>query len=100
HERKGDEAAIEVAGVKVVSRGRPCGSGPHAILVRPEKITLARPGAELPDGVNRLQGRVTESLYLGAGTKYEVRLADGTVILSRMPVAERPFAIGEEVEVF
>ncbi len=100
HETRGGEAAIEVAGVMVVSRGLPGGTGPHAILVRPEKITLARPGAALPDGVNRLHGRVTESLYLGAGTKYEVRLSDGTIILSRMPVTERPFAIGDEVEVF
>lgn len=100
HQSSDGETAIEVAGVKVASRGRPTVPGPHAILVRPEKITVTKPGGEAPGQVNRLRGRVSECLYLGAGTKYEIRLPDGTVILSRMPVAERPFAIGDEVDVF
>lgn len=100
HETRTGETAIEVAGVKVAARGLPKGAGPQTILVRPEKITVTKPGAEAPGQVNRLRGRVTESLYLGADTKYEVRLPDGTVILSRMPVSERPFAIGDEVDVF
>lgn len=99
HETRNGETALSVAGIKVVAPGAPVGSGPQTILVRPEKITIDVPGKEQPAGTNRLRGRVTESLYLGSGTKYEVQLADGTLVVSRMPVAERPFSIGDEVDV-
>lgn len=67
--------------------------------MRPEKITLRRTGADPAPGANCLAGRVSEAIYLGSGVKYEVTLADGTRGVARMWRAERPFALGEAVEV-
>lgn len=77
----------------------PAGAGRQALLVRPEKITLRRPGAAAVPGTNALAGRVSEAIYLGSGVKYEVTLADGTRGVARMGLAEAPFALGEAVEV-
>ena len=57
--------------------------GSHAL--RPEKITLSpvAPG-EAPassDGVIRVAGEITESIYLGSGHRIHVRLSDGTPLV-------------------
>lgn len=79
--------------------GQPVGSGRQALLVRPEKISLRRPGAGTEDGLNRLPGRISEAIYLGSGVKYEVTLADGSRAVARVPLTDEPLALGESVVV-
>ena len=99
HEVRGGETALRIGDTWVSHPGLPEGPGRQALLVRPEKITLRRPGAAAVPGTNALAGRVSEAIYLGSGVKYEVTLADGTRGVARMGLAEAPFALGEAVEV-
>ena len=48
-----------------------------AIGVRPEKIRLFETDKDVPSGMNRLDGVITDVSYLGVSTQYIVRLADG-----------------------
>ncbi|MFC9329454.1 ABC transporter ATP-binding protein [Kitasatospora sp. NPDC057015] len=45
--------------------------------VRPEKITIAHPSAEVADGRNRLGGTVLDSSFIGVSTQYVVRTDAG-----------------------
>lgn len=99
HEVRGDETAIRVGDQWVSIPGRPADAGPQALLLRPERITLTRPGKGAAAGTNALPGRVTEAIYLGSGVKYEVTLADGTRGIARMTLTDDPFALGDPVEV-
>jgi putative spermidine/putrescine transport system ATP-binding protein len=45
--------------------------------IRPEKIHLAAAGAVAPDAAMRADGTVDSVLYLGANTRFDVRLAAG-----------------------
>ena len=47
------------------------------IGVRPEKIRLHEPTAELPTGHNRLTGIVRDASYLGVSTQYEIEASGG-----------------------
>ena len=52
--------------------------------VRPERIRLAAPDAEVPDGAVGADGHIEEVLYLGADTRYVVALDHGsTMVVSR-----------------
>lgn len=51
--------------------------GNLAVGVRPEKIRLFEPGKDVPPGLNRLDGVITDASYLGVSTQYIVQLADG-----------------------
>ncbi|KAA3451408.1 spermidine/putrescine ABC transporter [Mesorhizobium sp. SARCC-RB16n] len=94
----GGETAIEIAGQKVATAKRLANGGSPVMLLRPEKLTLARRGAD-GDGRNRLTGRIGEAIYLGSGSKYEVDLADGSKAIVRSTLEADNFAIGDEVEV-
>jgi len=48
-----------------------------AVGVRPEKIRLFEEGKDVPSGMNRLDGVITDASYLGVSTQYIVKLADG-----------------------
>ena len=52
-------------------------AGAVALGVRPEKIRLFETSAEIPDGLNRLAGTISDASYLGVSTQYIVTLADG-----------------------
>jgi putative spermidine/putrescine transport system ATP-binding protein len=99
HEVRGGETALRIGDEWISHPGVPSGPGRQALLVRPEKITLRRPGAALTPGANRLTGTVSEAIYLGSGVKYEVTLADGTRGVARMALTDAPFALGDSVEV-
>lgn len=47
------------------------------IGVRPEKIRLHEPAAELSTGHNRLTGIVRDASYLGVSTQYEIEASGG-----------------------
>lgn len=46
-------------------------------MIRPEKITLLRPGATVPNGGAWRDGRIAQATYLGLLTRYTVVLEDG-----------------------
>ncbi len=48
--------------------------GPIALGVRPEKIRLYEPNADVPGGLNRLTGVITSVSYIGVSTQYIVGL--------------------------
>ncbi len=72
------------------------------VAVRPEKLTLAKPGQglELP---NRLSGRVRDVAYLGDACVYHVTLDSGKIVKATAPNVGRwddqPFARDEAVTV-
>ncbi len=49
----------------------------RACSIRPEKIHLARSGSSAPDNAMRAEGTVDSVLYLGANTRFEIKLAAG-----------------------
>ena len=95
-ETSGEETAISVAGETVVTRKRLAPAEKPVMLLRPEKLSLARPGA-VTDGRNRLSGQISEAIYLGSGSKYEVRLRDGSTAIVRSPLEAEIFSIGDAV---
>jgi putative spermidine/putrescine transport system ATP-binding protein len=96
----GTSTAISIAGETVTTANRLAGNGAPVLLLRPEKLGLRRPGnGQGESGLNRLSGTVAEAIYLGSGSKYEVRLKDGSTAIVRSPLGEQNFEIGEAVEV-
>ncbi|PTM94189.1 ABC transporter ATP-binding protein [Mycoplana dimorpha] len=98
-EVSGDKTVMTIADEKVVAHGRLAGGARPVILLRPERVALKRPGAEPVSGENRLSGTVAEAIYLGSGSKYEVRLKDSTIAIVRSPLGAADFAIGDAVDV-
>ena len=69
--------------------------------VRPEKISVSKPGEQrLTDTTNRIGGRVSQAVFFGVASQYQVVLTDGTEV----SVYQQNFAdgvshvAGEEVE--
>jgi putative spermidine/putrescine transport system ATP-binding protein len=60
-----DEAAAAVTGAA------------RACSIRPEKIHLAPAGSAAPAGAMRIEGEVESLLYLGANTRFDIRLPGG-----------------------
>ncbi len=52
----------------------------HNTLLRPEKILLLPPQAAVPEGYEAQVAQLREATYLGAVTRYQVILADGTML--------------------
>ena len=98
-ETSGGETAIMIGDQRVMVQRRLESDGAAVMLLRPEKLILRKCGDGARDGWNCLTGRINEAIYLGSGSKYEVRLADGSVAVVRTPLEERGFEIGEEVNV-
>ncbi|MFD1880604.1 ABC transporter ATP-binding protein [Paracoccus pacificus] len=99
HRAAGDDTALRIGDATVTAPGRPRDAGDQVILLRPEDVTVQRPGTGAVDGrSNLLRGRVREVIYLGSAMKYEVVLADGTAVVARTAMADEPFAIGSEIE--
>jgi putative spermidine/putrescine transport system ATP-binding protein len=87
------DANLALAGRYVISDGAPA-----TLAVRPERITLARPGTH-PE--QRVVGRVDLSSYLGASVEHIVQVGTGLRVVvsgaSSGAVATARFAAGEEV---
>ncbi len=60
---------------------------PVTLLLRPEEVRLVREdeAAAIPASEVGLAGEVTGQAFLGSGTRYEVTLDDGEVMISIMP---------------
>lgn len=92
------ETRMKIGRNIVAARGSLSGGGRPVLLLRPERAGLKRPGAEPAGGENRLPGVVSEAIYLGSGSKYEVRLEDGTLAVIRSALGGGDFAIGDAVD--
>jgi putative spermidine/putrescine transport system ATP-binding protein len=98
-EASGGETAMTIGDQRIVAQGRLPGDASPVILLRPERVALKRPGADAVAGENRLSGTVAEAIYLGSGSKYEVRLQDGTIAVVRSPLGAGDFAIGDAADI-
>lgn len=67
-------------------------------MLRPEKLAIAACKTPLADGQNSLIGRISEAIYLGSASKYQVTLRDGSVAVVRAPLEAQQHLIGDEVE--
>ncbi|MBC3475825.1 ABC transporter ATP-binding protein [Pseudomonas taiwanensis] len=94
---EGQRVLLNVANQEVVIDKLPQAPGPHALLIRPDKVRLARGNGVA--GFNSLPAMVTEKLYLGADVRYDVILSNGSVVTSRMPARQALFEIGDVVVV-
>lgn len=54
---------------------------PHAFTIRPEKIAMVAPDAEVPEGAYSASGSVRDVVYLGASTRYIVSLDVGSELV-------------------
>lgn len=97
-EASGTQTAMTIAGSRIIADGRLPGSGEPVLLLRPERAELRARGSQATNGDNRLPATVTEAIYLGSGSKFEVRLEDGTLATVRTPLGSPEFAIGDAVE--
>ncbi|HSX74299.1 MAG TPA: ABC transporter ATP-binding protein [Shinella sp.] len=95
----GESTVMTIGDQRIVAHGRLAGDARPVILLRPERVALKRPGADAVAGENRLAGTVAEVIYLGSGSKYEVRLADGTVAVVRSPLGAADFSIGDAADI-
>jgi putative spermidine/putrescine transport system ATP-binding protein len=71
------------------------------VIVRPERLRVARTEAELDGVAEALPGRLAEVVYLGTARKYVVDLADGRTVQARVPVGGEgaPMTAGDAVVV-
>ncbi|RWA73866.1 ABC transporter ATP-binding protein [Mesorhizobium sp.] len=93
----GTSTALSIAGETVTAPRRIAGEANPVMLLRPEKLAIRRPGSDAA-GANRLSGTIAEAIYLGSGSKYDVKLADGSVAIVRSPLTGESFGLGEKVE--
>jgi putative spermidine/putrescine transport system ATP-binding protein len=88
-----------------IFRGRPDGTydadGTMALVVRPENLRVAPADQAPADGVNRRDGVIAESIYLGSEWKYVVELDGGATAQARAPRTDagEPLAPGTAVHV-
>jgi putative spermidine/putrescine transport system ATP-binding protein len=93
-----DSTALRIGDETVTVPARLSNGATPVILLRPEKLAIRRPGQDGQDRHNRLSGTVSEAIYLGSGSKYEVSLADGSTAIVRSPLSEENYDIGDAVE--
>jgi spermidine/putrescine transport system ATP-binding protein len=98
----GDATVVLAAGETVrlpVERIPTHSSNTLKVGVRPEKISIAREGAEVPAGHNSITGRVVMSTYIGVSHQFKVEAAGGTrlTVYVQNLGAERSPVQGEQV---
>jgi spermidine/putrescine transport system ATP-binding protein len=54
------------------------------VAVRPEQVRIARAGSSTPDGGSRLDGTITEVVFLGMYTQFHVDTGAGRVVCHRL----------------
>ena len=94
----GGETSLTIAGQKIVAGGKLAGGQKPVVLLRPEKLSLASTKTPPAAGQNSLTGQVSEAIYLGSGSKYQVTLGDGSVAIVRSSLEATPFSIGDAVD--
>ena len=87
-ERKGAVATRDAGPLVVAEPRQPLGKAIVSVAIRPEKVKLSRRGPAA-DGtgaqaINRLEGVIADTTYLGGLTVYKVQLDGGTVVRAAM----------------
>src|SRR5690606_15120148 len=95
----GESTVMTIGDQRIVAHGRLAGDARPVILLRRERVALKPPRAAAVAGEDRRTGRAAEAAYLGSGSKYEVRLADGTVAVVGSPLGAADFAIGDAADI-
>jgi putative spermidine/putrescine transport system ATP-binding protein len=90
--------ALRIGDETVTVAGRVASGASPVILLRPEKLAIRSLGQLAQHAPNKLSGTISEAIYLGSGSKYEVSLADGSTVMVRSPLSRQGFAIGDPVE--
>jgi spermidine/putrescine transport system ATP-binding protein len=68
-------------------------NGPAAVVIRPERITLAGAADDVPAGCNVLRGMVRDVVYLGAATHVHVELTGGRTLTVEVPNRDGPSSV-------
>ncbi|MFD9287991.1 ABC transporter ATP-binding protein [Streptomyces sp. NPDC060030] len=83
----GTDVVVSAGGGKLTLPGGRCASPARAggkllVGIRPEKISLTHTddAAGIPDGRNRVTGRITDSSFIGVSTQYVVESPAGTAL--------------------
>jgi ABC-type Fe3+/spermidine/putrescine transport system ATPase subunit len=76
---------IALPGGEVPAPDGAAGEGPVAVAVRPERVTLAPPGAP-----ETLAATLAATVYHGADLTAHLRLPDGTEVAARLPAHADP----------
>ena len=84
----GADSAMNFGGNALHVPGRPAEGTEGVVLVRPERLKLARDEAAISVGCNHADAVVTEVIYLGPARRYSVEFADGSVGTVRMRSAD------------
>jgi hypothetical protein len=77
--------ATELGALHVPAATRPA-LGPHHLVVRPSDVVVAPMGTPPAPSTNALVAVVRDVVYVGGERRYDLELADGTVITSRRAV--------------
>ncbi|GAA1635699.1 ABC transporter ATP-binding protein [Georgenia ruanii] len=99
----GDDVALSVEGRRwAVPAGRSSATGTDVwVGVRPEKLRLTPAGTPVPEGVNAVDGVITDTSYVGVSTQYLVRVPWGQElgVFEQNVGLEGPLQPGAEVSV-
>jgi spermidine/putrescine ABC transporter ATP-binding subunit len=88
---------VAAEGAEFVTQDDLAEMGSKVILaVRPEKISLARPGDRPSEG-NRLEGSLTQAVYSGMSTVFKVMVGDRELTVFAQNSGGRDFAPGDAV---
>ena len=68
-------------------------SGPAAIVIRPERITLQAPDGDVPQGHNAIRGIVAQVVYLGACTQVHVDVGAPAPLVVEVPNTSGPGSV-------
>ncbi len=101
--RSGDEFIVNVQGMTVLASHLTSShlEGDVWVGVRPEKVTLQRPGEGGRDRLNRLPGAtVTDVSYVGVSTQYLVRIPSGQelMVFEQNTGDRAPFTTGDRLD--
>ncbi|MFE4693578.1 ABC transporter ATP-binding protein [Streptomyces sp. NPDC056749] len=103
---RGTDVVVSAGGGKLTLPGgrctAPAGNGEKLLVgVRPEKISLTHTddADRIPDGRNRVTGRITDSSFIGVSTQYVVESPAGTALQVYEQNIERDSRLGPGAEV-
>ncbi|HLL36743.1 MAG TPA: ABC transporter ATP-binding protein [Streptomyces sp.] len=102
----GDEIVLKAGGGKLSLPARRCSAptatgGKVLVGVRPEKISLthADDAGEIPDGRNRVTGRIADASFIGVSTQYVVDSPAGTALQVYVQNVDRDARLAPGAEV-
>ena len=90
-------ATCSVLGQTVIAECRDASlRGAAAIVIRPERVTVAGPADPVPSGHNSIPGTVTGVVYLGASSQVRVEVAPGTTLVAQVANHDGPRSVSAQ----